>query len=156
MKSCIALALVAILLGVCQGDTLLNVGLFYKGYFSEFQKNIADPKGCYSVTKAVYKDVALLVDCLADFKMEHLPKIVAAITDTVQIFLDHDDVCQVERMAKEVLRLLGSLEDLLKRLDFRSLISILSNIQRGLNNKDYFTLGKGVGLFVSKSVDFKI
>ena len=162
MRSWACVLIVALTLAVGKaeeesvGDTLLDVGKFYNGYFSEFQKNLADPKGCYAVTKAVYNDVAKILDSLTNFKMEYLPLIVASFTNVVQIFLDHDDVCQVERMLAEAWRLLSHLDDLTKRLDFRSLISILSNIQKGISKKDYFTLGKGVGLFMAKALDFRL
>ena len=136
--------------------TPYDISLFYKGYFMEFQKDINNRTTCYYVTQDVYNDVSDIWDRINDFTVRDLPTVVGDATRTMQLFLDHNDVCQAKKMIQEALNAIRNPQLLLSRLDFLSLITIVNNIQQGMMAKNYFQLGRGVGLLVRKALDFQI
>ena len=149
----IGLLMLGLLIVACEG-TATDMGLFYKGYFSEFQKNILDRTGCYTVTQGIYSDVSIMVDHLLNFTMHDLPIIVSSCTKSLQVFVDHDDVCQITKTVTTLFAVLKNPTLLVQRLDFMTLITVVGNIQQGLKNKDYLSLGKGVGKLTAKALNF--
>ncbi len=142
--------------GTVSAVTPNDISYFYKGYFAEFQKDMNNRMGCYYMTQDVYNDVAIMMDHLSNFTMRDLPIVVASGINSVQLFLDHDDACKTRQTFNETLVVLKDPKLLLTRLDFLSLITIVNNIQQGMMNNDFMTLGRGIGLLVKKALNFQI
>ncbi len=137
-------------------DPVEIIGTIIKGFFREFQKDIADEHGCYYVIGGIYNDTGTVIHEIQDFQENDIPRIIAAITDIVYRCIDIDTPCKVGAIVNATKVVINNPELIKQRVTVFVLLTFLNNLQKGLITADYDAIGKALGYILRNILALQI
>ena len=155
-KVIIALVVICAMCSVNAYDPFDIANNITRGFFMQFQRDVTNTTGCYAVINGIYASVSTIIVSFKDFKMNNLPKIVAAITDVIYRCISLDEPCKIIQVINGIKELIEHTELIKKRATAFVILTFLNSLQKGILSGDFEALGKSVGFLMRSLLEFQI